>query len=86
MIRESVMLMPLTGSKIGPLTVSIGVAVTGEANINSEQLVKAADEALYEAKKSGRNRVVVSLRRSPNGPPPPPLLTPPDAASNAHCS
>ena len=41
------------------VTVSIGVATFPHDNINnSEQLIKLSDEAMYEAKNSGRNRVV----------------------------
>jgi len=41
------------------LTASVGVAVKGELE-RPEQLVAAADEALYEAKRAGKNRVVVA--------------------------
>jgi diguanylate cyclase (GGDEF)-like protein len=41
-----------------PVTVSIGVAALPETMCEtSAQLVEAADQALYEAKRSGRNRV-----------------------------
>lgn len=40
------------------VTVSIGVACTGEGEDSAETLLKRADEALYEAKHGGRNRVV----------------------------
>lgn len=46
------------GQKIN-ITVSIGVATYPETN-NSNELFMKADEALYKAKNSGRNRVVVS--------------------------
>ncbi len=46
-----------TGKKI-PVTVSIGVAVAEETGDTVEKLLKRADEALYAAKNSGRNRVV----------------------------
>ncbi|HBO83548.1 MAG: hypothetical protein A2073_08495 [Deltaproteobacteria bacterium GWC2_42_11] len=40
------------------VTVSIGVAVLGEDADDEEDLVKRADEAMYHAKRSGKNRVV----------------------------
>lgn len=41
-----------------PVTISVGVAALPEAQVTSPQeLVAEADEALYEAKRSGRNRV-----------------------------
>ena len=39
------------------VTVSIGVAERSDDNPTSEMVVKAADEAMYRAKKKGRNRV-----------------------------
>jgi diguanylate cyclase (GGDEF)-like protein len=39
------------------VTVSIGVATRDEKNTTPEQLIKAADQALYKAKKGGRNKV-----------------------------
>jgi diguanylate cyclase (GGDEF)-like protein len=41
------------------ITVSIGCAAWKESLGSPEALVKAADEALYEAKNTGRNRVVI---------------------------
>ena len=45
-----------------PITVSIGIAATSpdRTGASFETLFKAADAALYEAKRGGRNRVVVS--------------------------
>ena len=45
------------------VTVSIGVADRATAEIPADDVVKAADQALYRAKHAGRNRVVVSGRR-----------------------
>ena len=39
------------------VTVSIGVAMLGEADRTSLDLIRRADDKLYEAKRGGRNRV-----------------------------
>ena len=46
-------------SPYGPQTVSIGVAAVGERRRTPRELLDAADRALYVAKTSGRNRVVI---------------------------
>jgi two-component system cell cycle response regulator len=47
------------------VTVSVGVAVGGRVGDTVETLIKRSDEALYEAKRSGRNRVVADKRDIP---------------------
>ncbi len=42
-----------------PVTVSIGLAALNDSLMNGFQLVNMADEALYAAKRAGKNRVVV---------------------------
>jgi diguanylate cyclase (GGDEF) domain len=42
-----------------PLTISIGMAAMNDSLSNAYQLVERADEALYTAKRAGKNRVVV---------------------------
>ena len=44
--------------RIGRITVSIGVAIYPEQGAGFEDLVRSADNALYEAKHGGRDRVV----------------------------
>jgi diguanylate cyclase (GGDEF)-like protein len=39
------------------VTVSVGVAESDEALATPAQVVRAADKALYRAKRAGRNRV-----------------------------
>jgi len=42
------------------VTISLGVAEFREGIASSNQLIKKADEALYRAKKEGRNRIVIA--------------------------
>lgn len=44
--------------QVGNLTISIGVASKAGAPMTPQQVLKLADECLYRAKESGRNRVV----------------------------
>jgi diguanylate cyclase (GGDEF)-like protein len=48
------------GRTIGPITLSIGVAMIPDHARDGQAALKAADQALYRAKQAGRNRVVVS--------------------------
>jgi predicted signal transduction protein with EAL and GGDEF domain len=43
-----------------PITISIGVAVSRHQADRSEDLLSRADQALYAAKRQGRNRVVLA--------------------------
>jgi diguanylate cyclase (GGDEF)-like protein len=43
-----------------PVTISVGVAVSGPGSVDTDELVSCADAALYSAKAGGRDRVVVS--------------------------
>jgi diguanylate cyclase (GGDEF)-like protein len=49
-----------SGQAILRVTVSIGAATRDDKHSTPEQLIKAADQALYKAKKNGRNRVCIA--------------------------
>ena len=49
----------IDGIKEISVTVSIGVSVFDKSDRDSQTLYKKADYALYEAKETGRNKVVV---------------------------
>lgn len=60
-VRAGIAGLQLTynGEPLGPVTASIGVAVGIELRQTAEGMVRVADLAMYEAKQSGRNRVVL---------------------------
>jgi diguanylate cyclase (GGDEF)-like protein len=53
----------VVASRSIPATISIGVATSLEAMNNISELMKAADQALYDAKRAGRNRVICCISR-----------------------
>jgi len=60
-LREEVAKLELRydDQPLGPVSVSLGVAAFPDHAKESEQLLRCADEALYLAKQTGRNRVVL---------------------------
>jgi diguanylate cyclase (GGDEF)-like protein len=61
-IRSAVEQLPFVAGVESPITVSIGISTwTPTTDTSLEQLLFAADKALYQAKESGRNRVVASV-------------------------
>lgn len=61
--RHRIDSMPIeAGSHQIPVTVSLGVGIGRNADeLDSERLLKLADDALYKAKKAGRNRIEVGV-------------------------
>ncbi|MEN9783161.1 MAG: hypothetical protein RJA24_504, partial [Pseudomonadota bacterium] len=58
-VRIAEMSVNYQGQSLGAVTISIGVAVSADASQSGELLVREADAAMYEAKTSGRDQVVV---------------------------
>lgn len=60
-IREAIKHLSLhhRGQTLGTITVSAGIATFPAHGETPEDLTRAADEALYQAKKSGRDRIAV---------------------------
>ena len=54
------------GNSLGEITISIGVAVFPVHGSTPQELLAAADAALYQAKSEGRDRVVVAKSQSDN--------------------
>ncbi|WP_236237513.1 sensor domain-containing diguanylate cyclase [Pseudomonas faucium] len=57
-IRQNIAQTPVDG--VGALTISIGVACKDAVTLTSADILKRADERLYLAKQTGRNRVVAA--------------------------
>lgn len=64
------MSVKLRGATLAPVTASLGVAALHDHGKTGPDLLKAADEALYEAKKDGRNRVALAQRFGDHAAPP----------------
>ncbi len=61
-LRAAIALLEVAhlGADVGPVTISIGVATFPEHGERADALLRAADDALYRAKRAGRNRVVLA--------------------------
>ncbi len=58
--RDLVLTTKANGRHEARITVSIGIAGLDQEINDIEKLIQSADEALYRAKREGRNRVIVS--------------------------
>jgi diguanylate cyclase (GGDEF)-like protein len=63
--RTRALRLSFNGIDIGLVTTSIGLAVYPANGEHAEDLLGAADAALYAAKQEGRNRLVISTRTTP---------------------
>ncbi|MBA3696930.1 MAG: GGDEF domain-containing protein [Methylotenera sp.] len=63
-IRDNIRAINLVygGLTLPSITVSIGICVFPDDGIEAETLLKAADDALYHAKRNGRDQIQVYLR------------------------
>jgi diguanylate cyclase (GGDEF)-like protein len=59
-VRSAVGALDLSRHGVPRVSVSVGVAVSDHANQPVDQLVDRADQALYRAKRAGRNRVMAA--------------------------
>jgi diguanylate cyclase (GGDEF)-like protein len=62
-LRARVVAAPVMfGDRLIPMTISVGLAIQSNTDSSIEQIIARADDALYLAKSSGRNRVVKDQR------------------------
>jgi len=52
------------GKPLGMVTFSIGIGVFPDHGVSPRELMAAADAALYEAKRGGRDRVAVAAPKN----------------------
>jgi len=58
-LRKKIAALEFRFADLVTVTASFGIAIYPKDGDDSEQLIKAADDALYQSKKAGRNRVTV---------------------------
>jgi diguanylate cyclase (GGDEF)-like protein len=65
-IRAGAAMLQVThaGRDLGPITISLGVAIFPMHADAASAIVKAADRALYQAKRDGRNRLVMAVQEA----------------------
>ncbi|HUL42468.1 MAG TPA: diguanylate cyclase [Burkholderiales bacterium] len=66
LLREAALRMHVTlnGQTLGPVSISLGLALFPQHGATAEELIQAADAALYRAKQAGRNRLMIAEETS----------------------
>ncbi|MFI4923031.1 MAG: diguanylate cyclase [Burkholderiales bacterium] len=66
LLREAAQSMHITssGKTLGPVSISLGLALFPQHGHTAEELIQAADAALYRAKQAGRNRLTIAEESS----------------------
>ena len=59
-VRVAVASLDLRRLGVGGVSVSVGVAVARQADQPIDELIARADQALYRAKRAGRDRVIAA--------------------------
>jgi diguanylate cyclase (GGDEF)-like protein len=54
------LVIPYLGHTLGKITISVGIASFPKHGATPEELIRNSDQALYRAKKQGRNRVIMA--------------------------
>lgn len=60
-VQVSTLAIPIDGKSNFSVTISLGISTLNNSKKTSNKLIEYADKALYEAKNSGKNKVVISL-------------------------
>jgi diguanylate cyclase (GGDEF)-like protein len=63
-LRREIAGLRLSGNAAASVSASLGVAVALPGELDVEAVIARADEALYRAKRSGRNRFCLATTRS----------------------
>lgn len=68
-IDMSAIRVRLRGEPLGQITISVGIAMYPQNGASLDQLLRAADRSLYEAKHRGRNQTVIADPLAPTSTP-----------------
>jgi diguanylate cyclase (GGDEF)-like protein len=55
--------MDVKDTRVSTVTISVGIAIYPEHGFEGEDLLRAADEALYQAKAKGKNQAILAVNK-----------------------